>query len=461
MERTVAWTTYNKTELRKLETISKEYRAFLDAGKTERECVTGAIRLAKAAGYIDLKDALSANGRLKAGDRVYADCMGKAIMLFIVGKQPMEKGFNIIGAHIDSPRMDLKQNPLYEDSGLAYLDTHYYGGIKKYQWVTIPLAMHGVVAKKDGTLVNVVIGEDENDPVVGISDLLIHLSADQMQKKAAVAIEGEDLNVIIGGMPLKDEEKEPVKANMLKILKDKYDIEEEDFLSAEIEVVPAGRSRELGLDRSMIIGYGHDDRVCAFAQIKAMLDVKNIPEATCCCILADKEEIGSVGATGMHAKYFENTVAEIMNLTGEYTELKLRRALTNAHMLSCDVSAGFDPNFAGVFEKKNSAYLGKGVCFNKYTGARGKSGSNDANAEYMAKLRKWMDDAKVRYQTAELGKVDAGGGGTIAYICAEYGMEVIDSGVAVLSMHAPWEIISKADLYEAFKAYRAFLLKAE
>ena len=461
MERTVAWTTYNKTELRKLETISKEYRAFLDAGKTERECVTGAIRLAKAAGYIDLKDALSANGRLKAGDRVYADCMGKAIMLFIVGKQPMEKGFNIIGAHIDSPRMDLKQNPLYEDSGLAYLDTHYYGGIKKYQWVTIPLAMHGVVAKKDGTLVNVVIGEDENDPVVGISDLLIHLSADQMQKKAAVAIEGEDLNVIIGGMPLKDEEKEPVKANMLKILKDKYDIEEEDFLSAEIEVVPAGRSRELGLDRSMIIGYGHDDRVCAFAQIKAMLDVKNIPEATCCCILADKEEIGSVGATGMHAKYFENTVAEIMNLTGEYSELKLRRALTNAHMLSCDVSAGFDPNFAGVFEKKNSAFLGKGVCFNKYTGARGKSGSNDANAEYMAKLRKWMDDAKVRYQTAELGKVDAGGGGTIAYICAEYGMEVIDSGVAVLSMHAPWEIISKADLYEAFKAYRAFLLKAE
>ncbi len=461
MERTVAWTTYNKTELRKLETISKEYRAFLDAGKTERECVTGAIRLAKAAGYIDLKDALSANGRLKAGDRVYADCMGKAIMLFIVGKQPMEKGFNIIGAHIDSPRMDLKQNPLYEDSGLAYLDTHYYGGIKKYQWVTIPLAMHGVVAKKDGTLVNVVIGEDENDPVVGISDLLIHLSADQMQKKAAVAIEGEDLNVIIGGMPLKDEEKEPVKANMLKILKDKYDIEEEDFLSAEIEVVPAGRSRELGLDRSMIIGYGHDDRVCAFAQIKAMLDVKNIPEATCCCILADKEEIGSVGATGMHAKYFENTVAEIMNLTGEYSELKLRRALTNAHMLSCDVSAGFDPNFAGVFEKKNSAFLGKGVCFNKYTGARGKSGSNDANAEYMAKLRKWMDDAKVRYQTAELGKVDAGGGGTIAYICAEYGMEVIDSGVAVLSMHAPWEIISKADLYEAFKAYRAFLVKAE
>ncbi|MBQ5992460.1 MAG: aminopeptidase [Clostridia bacterium] len=461
MERTVAWNTYNKTELRKLETVSKEYRAFLDAGKTERECVTAAITLAKAAGYRDLKEVIAANGKLAAGDRVYADCMGKAIMLFIVGKRPMEKGFNIIGAHIDSPRMDLKQNPLYEDSGLAYLDTHYYGGIKKYQWVTIPLALHGVVAKKDGTVVNVVIGEDESDPVVGISDLLIHLSADQLQKKAAVAIEGEDLNVIIGGMPMKDEEKEPVKANMLKILREKYGIEEEDFLSAEIEVVPAGKCRELGLDRSMIIGYGHDDRVCAFAQIKAMLNVKNTPDATCCCILADKEEIGSVGATGMHAKYFENTVAEVMNLTGEYSELKLRRALTNAHMLSCDVSAGFDPNFAGVFEKKNSAFLGQGVCFNKYTGSRGKSGSNDANAEYMAKLRRWMEDAKVRYQTAELGKVDVGGGGTIAYICAEYGMEVIDSGVAVLSMHAPWEIISKADLYEAFKAYRAFLLKAE
>ena len=461
MERTVAWTKYNKTELRKVETVSKEYRAFLDAGKTERECVNGAIALAKAAGYRNLKDVIANNESLKAGDRVYADCMGKAIMLFIVGKEPMEKGFNIIGAHIDSPRMDLKQNPLYEDTGLAYLDTHYYGGIKKYQWVTIPLALHGVIAKKDGTLVNVVIGEDENDPVVSISDLLIHLSADQLQKKASVAIEGEELNVIIGGLPLKDEEKEPVKANMLKILKEKYDIEEDDFLSAEIEVVPAGKSRELGLDRSMILGYGHDDRVCAFAQIKAMLDVKNTPASTCCCILADKEEIGSVGATGMHAKYFENTVAEIMNLTGEYSELKLRRALTNAHMLSCDVSAGYDPNFAGVFEKKNSAFLGQGVCFNKYTGARGKSGSNDANAEYMAKLRKWMEDSKVVYQTAELGKVDAGGGGTIAYICAEYGMEVIDSGVAVLSMHAPWEIISKADLYEAFKAYKAFLLCAK
>ena len=461
MERTVAWNTYNKTDLRKLEAVAKEYRAFLDAGKTERECVTGAIARAAKAGYRDLKVVIAENGSLKPGDRVYADCMGKAIMLFIIGKKPMEQGFNIIGAHIDSPRMDLKQNPLYEDAGLAYLDTHYYGGIKKYQWVTIPLALHGVVAKKDGSLVNIVIGEDDSDPVLCISDLLIHLSSEQLQKKASEAIGGEDLNVIIGGMPLKDEEKEPVKANMLKFLKEKYDIGEEDFLSAEIEVVPAGKCRELGFDRSMLLGYGHDDRVCAFAQIQAMLDMKNTPDATCCCILADKEEIGSVGATGMHARYFENTVAEVMNLTGEYSELKLRRALNNAHMLSCDVSAGFDPNFAGVFEKKNSAFLGKGVCFNKYTGARGKSGSNDANAEYMAKLRRWMDEAKVNYQTAELGKVDAGGGGTIAYICAEYGMEVIDSGVAVLSMHAPWEIISKADLYEAFKAYRAFLVKAE
>ncbi len=461
MERTVAWTKYNKTELRKLETVAKEYRAFLDDGKTERECVNGTIERAKAEGYRDLKALIAHGEALKAGDRVYADCMGKAIMLFIIGKKPMENGFNIIGAHIDSPRMDLKQNPLYEDTGIAYLDTHYYGGIKKYQWVTLPLALHGVVAKKDGTIVNVVIGEEDGDPVFCISDLLIHLSADQLQKKAATVIEGEELNVIIGGIPLKDEEKEPVKANVLAILKEKYAIEEEDFLSAEIEVVPAGKCRELGLDRSMLLGYGHDDRVCAFAQIKAMLDMKNTPDYTCCCILADKEEIGSVGATGMHAKYFENAVAEVMNLTGEYSELKLRRALTNARMLSCDVSAGYDPNFAGVFEKKNSAFLGQGVCFNKYTGSRGKSGSNDANAEYMARLRKWMEDSKVRYQTAELGKVDVGGGGTIAYICAEYGMEVIDSGVAVLSMHAPWEIISKADLYEAFKAYRAFLVNAE
>ncbi len=455
------WNTYTTAEKKRAHALADDYRNFISKCKTERESVSETIRMAKAAGYIELSEAIRKKKKLKTGDKVYAVGMKKTVALFQIGERPCEDGLAILGAHIDTCKLDLKQNPLYEEGNMAYLDTHYYGGIKKYQWVTIPLALHGVVAKKDGTIVNVLIGEDDNDPVFGISDLLIHLSAEQLQKKAAEAIGGEELNVIIGGLPLKDEEKEPVKANMLKILKEKYDIEEEDFLSAEIEVVPAGKSRELGLDRSMILGYGHDDRVCAFAQIKAMLDIKTTPDATCCCILADKEEIGSVGATGMHAKYFENTIAEIMNLTGEYSELKLRRALTNSHMLSCDVIAGFDPNFAGVFEKKNSAFLGMGVCFNKYTGARGKSGSNDANAEYMAKLRKWMDDGKVRYQTAELGKVDAGGGGTIAYICAEYGMEVIDSGVAVLSMHAPWEIISKADLYEAFKAYRAFLLKAE
>ena len=419
MERVNAWTTYKKREEKKVMDLGKAYRAFLDRGKTERECVRETIRLAEKAGYVDLDKVET----LQAGDRVYVNTMNKAIQLYIIGAEPLEKGFNIVGAHIDSPRMDLKQNPLYEDSDIAYLDTHYYGGIKKYQWVTLPLALHGVVAKKDGTVVDVVIGEDEEDPVVGISDLLIHLSATQMDKKASVVIEGEALDVIVGGKPLKDAEKEPVKTAILAILKEKYGMAEEDFLSAEIEVVPAGKSRD-------------------------------------CCILADKEEIGSVGATGMRARYFENAVAEIMDKLGEYSELKLRRALTRSRMLSCDVSAGFDPSYAGMFEKKNAAYLGRGVCFNKYTGSRGKGGSNDANAEYLGKLRAIMDDNKVCFQTAELGKVDQGGGGTIAYICALYGMDVVDSGVAVLSMHAPWEIISKADLYEAAKAYHAFLLNA-
>lgn len=461
MEREIAWNAYSEEDLKELEQVSADYKAYLDAGKTERECVAEAIRRAEKAGFSDMKKIIAGGGQLKPGDRVYSDCMGKALMLFVIGAEPVENGFNIIGAHVDSPRMDLKQNPLYEDTGIAYLDTHYYGGIKKYQWVTIPLALHGVIVKKDGGQIPVVIGEAEDDPVVCVSDLLVHLAGEQLQKKGATVIEGEELNVIVGGIPLKDEEKDPVKANILKILQEKYGVEEEDFLSAEIEVVPAGKAKDLGLDRSMIIGYGHDDRVCAYAQIRSILSVEGIPEKTCCCILADKEEIGSVGATGMNARYFENNVAELMNLLGEYSELKLRRALANARMLSCDVSAGYDPNFAGVFERKNSAYLGKGVCFNKYTGSRGKGGSNDANAEYMAKLRALMDDAGVKYQTAELGKVDAGGGGTIAYICAKYGMEVIDSGVAVLSMHAPWEIISKADLFEAYKAYRAFLLNAK
>ena len=456
MERKNAWKTYDEAQLDALEALSKRYRAFLDAGKTERECVKEAVKQAKAMGFWNMRRAASA----KPGDRLYLNWMGKALMLFVVGKAPLTEGINIVGAHIDSPRMDVKQNPLYEEDDIAYLDTHYYGGIKKYQWVTLPLALHGVVAKKDGTVIDICIGEDDDDPVVGVSDLLIHLAGDQMGKKASVVIEGEQLNVIVGGRPLKDadeKEKEPVKAAILNILKEKYDFEEEDFLSAEIEVVPAGRSRDFGLDRSMIIGYGHDDRVCAYASLEALFNQSEVPEHTCVCLLSDKEEIGSVGATGMQARYFENAMAELMNLTGDYSELKLRRALAACRMLSCDVSAGFDPNFASCFETKNAAYLGRGVCFNKFTGARGKSGSNDANAEFIGRLRGVMDDAGVNFQTAELGKVDVGGGGTIAYICALYGMEVIDSGVAVLSMHAPWEIISKADLYEAVRAYAAFM----
>ncbi|MBQ9188086.1 MAG: aminopeptidase [Clostridia bacterium] len=456
MERVNAWTTYSAETEAEVMALGSAYREYLDQSKTERECAAETIRRAEAAGYVNLNDA----GALKPGDKVYVNTMGKAVQLYVIGREPMEKGINIIGAHIDSPRMDLKQNPLDEDTDLAYLDTHYSGGIKKYQWVTLPLALHGVVAKKDGTVVPVVIGEDENDPVVGISDLLIHLSQQQMEKKGSTVVEGEDLDVIVGGKPLAGAEKEPVKAAILAILKEKYDMDEEDFLSAEIEVVPAGKSRDFGLDRSMVLGYGHDDRVCAFAEVEAMLKLTDIPAYTCCCLLADKEEIGSVGATGMQAHYFENAVAELMDRTGEYSELKLRRALANSRMLSCDVSAGYDPMYASVFEKKNAAYLGRGVCFNKYTGSRGKSGSNDANAEYMGRLRAIMDDNKVNFQTAELGRIDVGGGGTIAYICALYGMNVIDSGVPVLSMHAPWEIISKADLYEAVKAYYAFLLNA-
>ncbi len=460
MERKNAWATYDESQRAEVFALGDRYRAFLDAGKTERECVREAIAMAKARGYRSLADVIAAGGAVKPGDRLYSDMMGKAIMLFIIGAQPLVKGLNIVGAHVDSPRMDVKQNPLYEDTDLAYLDTHYYGGIKKYQWVTLPLALHGVVAKKDGTVVDVVIGEDENDPVVGISDLLIHLSAEQMQKKAAEVISGEALDLIVAGEPLKDEEKDAVKAHVLAILKEKYGIEEEDFLSAEIEVVPAGKPRDFGLDRSMVLGYGHDDRVCAFAAMEALFSIEGTPETTCCCLFADKEEIGSVGATGMQAHYFENAVAEILGAQGLYDGLTLRRALAASRMLSCDVSAGFDPSYAQAFEKKNAAYLGRGVCFNKFTGARGKSGSNDANAEFIAKLRGIMDDASVSFQTAELGKVDVGGGGTIAYICALYCMNVIDSGVPVLSMHAPWEIISKADLFEAVKAYAAFMKNA-
>ncbi|MDY2834452.1 MAG: aminopeptidase [Candidatus Aphodomonas sp.] len=458
MERRNAWETYDEKQIGQLEAVCRRYRAYLDAGKTERECAAETIRLAKEAGYRSLSEAIEMGEKLKPSDKLYCDQMGKSVLLFVLGNEKLEKGMNIIGAHIDSPRMDIKQNPLYEDTDLAYLDTHYYGGIKKYQWVTLPLALHGVVAKKDGTVVHIVVGEKDDDPVFAVSDLLIHLAQDQMQKKASVVIEGEELNLLVGGKPVAGEEKDKVKAGVLAFLKEAYDIEEEDFLSAELEVVPAGRCRELGFDRSMLLGYGHDDRVCAFAQVEAMLGLEGVPERTSCCILADKEEIGSVGATGMQSRFFENSLAELMALCGEEGDLKLRRALKNSRMLSCDVSAGFDPNFASVFEKKNAAFLGRGVCFNKFTGARGKSGSNDANAEFLGRLRRTMDDAGVNFQTAELGKVDVGGGGTIAYICALYGMDVIDSGVPVLSMHAPWEIVNKADVYEAAKAYKAFLV---
>ena len=461
MEREVAWNHYSEEEKKKVFEFAEEYRKFISACKTERECVRTFVERAEAAGYLDIKKVIAEEIKLESGARVYADNNGKALAMFIVGKKPMEEGMRILGAHVDSPRMDLKQNPFYEDTGLAMLDTHYYGGVKKYQWVTLPLALHGVVAKKDGSVVEVNIRDKPGDPVFGVSDLLIHLAGEQMEKKAAKVIEGENLDLLIGSIPLAGEEKEnakdTVKENILGILKEEYGIEEEDFLSAEIEVVPAGEARDYGFDRSMIMGYGHDDRVCAYPSFEAMLAKNETPEYTSVCLLVDKEEIGSVGATGMQSRFFENMTAEVMAAAGQYTELALRRALQNSHVLSSDVSAAFDPNYPSVMDKKNAAYFGKGMVFNKYTGSRGKSGSNDASAEYVGKLRAVMDDGNVFYQTAELGKVDQGGGGTIAYILANYGMQVIDSGVAVLNMHAPWEIISKADLYEAYKGYVAFL----
>ena len=470
MERKNAWETYDEKSLKKLEKLNAEYREFLDNGKTERECVDTIVNMIEAEGYRELESLIKEGKTVEKGDKVYSVCMNKAVVMFHIGKEPLVNGMNILGAHIDSPRLDVKQNPLFEDldKKFALLDTHYYGGVKKYQWVTIPLAIHGVVAKKDGTVVEVNIGEEEDDPVFFISDLLIHLAGEQLEKKAAKVIEGEALDLIVGSRPivLSEEEKETdegkakakeaIKAGVLDILKETYDFEEDDFLSAELEIVPAGKAREAGFDRSMILGYGQDDRVCAFTSVKAMLDVKKT-DRTVCCLLVDKEEIGSVGATGMQSRFFENAVAELMNLTGEYSELNVRRALANSCMLSSDVSAAFDPSYRSCFEMKNTAFMGYGMVFNKYTGARGKSGSNDANAEYMAQLRRIFDEKGIIYQTAELGKVDVGGGGTIAYICALYGMNVIDSGVAVLNMHAPWEATSKADVYETYRGYKAFV----
>lgn len=455
-----AWDKYSEEQLKDVFALSERYRNFMSKAKSERECVDIFIDLAKKSGYKDLNEVIKNGETLKAGDKVYSNNMGKNLAMFLIGDEPLEKGLKILGAHVDSPRIDLKQNPLYEDNDLALFKTHYYGGIKKYQWVNVPLAIHGVVVKKDGTVVNVVIGEDDNDPVIGISDLLIHLSATQLAKKASEVIEGEDLNVLIGSMPIKDKEaKERVKGNILILLNEKYGIDENDFVSAELELVPAGKARDYGLDRSMIMAYGQDDRVCAYTSFEALLKIEKT-DKTCIALFVDKEEIGSVGATGMHSRFFENTVAEIMDRCNEYSELKLRRCLTNSKMLSSDVSAAFDPNFPSVMEKKNAAFLGKGIVFNKYTGARGKSGCNDANAEYMAEIRGIMDKHEVAWQTAELGKVDQGGGGTIAYILAQYNMQVIDCGVALLNMHAPWEIASKADIYETMKGYYAFLLEA-
>ncbi len=456
-----AWEKYTETQLEEVDALSKAYRAFLNHGKTERECVKQIVERAKEAGYKELSELIKEGKTCKPGDKVYAVNMEKAVILFQVGSEPLENGMNILGAHIDSPRLDVKQNPLYEDGDFAFLDTHYYGGIKKYQWVTIPLAIHGVVVKKNGEKVVINIGEKEDDPVFFISDLLVHLAAEQLEKKASKVIEGEALDIIIGNRPLQDvkddEKKEKVQAFTLKLLKEQYGIEEKDFLSAELEIVPAGEAREAGLDRSMVLGYGQDDRVCAFSSLEAILEVQDL-KRTGCCILVDKEEIGSVGATGMQSRFFENAVAELLALTtGAYNDLILRRCLANSRMLSSDVSSAFDPTYAASFDKKNVAYLGHGMVFNKFTGARGKSGSNDANAEYLGFIRKVMDDAGVTFQTAELGKVDLGGGGTIAYILSLYGMNVIDCGVPVLNMHAPHEATSKADLYEAKCGYKAFL----
>lgn len=458
MKRTITWNGYTGKQLSEMEKVSQNYRKFLDNGKTERECITVSIKMAEEAGYRSLDDYKKGKEKLKAGDKVYVTAMGKTLALFHIGEKSLEDGMHILGAHVDSPRLDIKQNPLYEEEGLAYLDTHYYGGIKKYQWVTLPLAIHGVVVKTDGTSVNITIGEKEEDPVFCVTDLLIHLASEQMEKKANKVIEGEALDILFGSKPIKGEEKDAVRKGILKILKDSYGIEEEDFQSAELEVVPAGKARQAGLDASMIMAYGQDDRVCAYASLAAMLDlnIENLKK-TACCLLVDKEEIGSVGATGMRSRFFENAVAEIMDQTGDYSELLLRRCLSNSQMLSSDVSAAFDPNYASAFEKRNSAYLGKGIVFNKYVGSKGKSGSNDCNAEYFGKIRNIMEKNKVTYQTAEIGKVDVGGGGTIAYILSLYGMEVVDCGVAVLSMHAPWEVTSKADVYEAKRGYSAFL----
>lgn len=454
-----AWIKYDESGMEEIFNFCNGYKEYTSVCKTERESVLTAIDMIEAMGYRDLAEIIENGETLKTGDKVYSNNKDKTLVAFLIGKNPIKDGMRIVGSHVDSPRLDLKQNPLYEDGELALMETHYYGGIKKYQWVATPLALHGVVIKRDGTKIDVVIGEDDNDPVIGVSDLLVHLAGEQMQKKANEVIAGEDLNILVGNIPAIGEEKDAVKKNILNLLKEKYDFEEEDFMSAEIEVVPAGKSRDYGLDKSMVMAYGQDDRVCAYTSIMALLELDEV-EYTSAVLLVDKEEVGSQGSTGMHSKFFENIVAELMDRAGEYSELNLRRGLSNSKMLSADVSVAYDPNYPGVSEKRNTAYFGRGLVFSKYTGSRGKSGCNDANPEFMAWLRNIMDSENVSYQTAELGKVDQGGGGTIAYILAKYNMEVIDCGVALHNMHAPWEVASKVDIYETMKGYRTFL-KAE
>lgn len=464
MEKKVLWSQYTPEQNEEMTSVCRRYMDCLDEGKTERESARLTIRMAEEAGYRNLKDLMESDESLSTGDKVYYMYNEKLLILYHIGEDSMEKGMNILGAHIDSPRMDVKQNPLYEQGGFAYLDTHYYGGIKKYQWVTLPLAIHGVVIREDGSKIDISIGEKETDPVFTVSDLLIHLSREQLTKTGAKVIEGESLDVLIGSIPgsesdseeEKQDKKDTITANICRILEEEYGFEEEDFISAELEVVPAGRCRELGFDRSMIIGYGQDDRICAFTSLMAMLD-EETPKRTACCILVDKEEIGSVGASGMHSRIFENTTAEVLHLMGYTDNIAVRRTLQNSKMLSSDVSAGYDPLYASVFETKNAAYLGKGPVFNKFTGSGGKGNSSDANPEYIAEIRRVLGQNQVQFQTAEMGKVDAGGGGTIAYIMANYGMEVIDCGVAILCMHSPWEVSSKADVYETYRCYRAFI----
>ena len=435
---------------------SKGYMNFLDNGKTERTSAREIVKIARENGYISLDEAIN-KGKINPGDKIYAINKDKSVALFVIGKKTLENGMRIVGGHIDSPRLDLKPNPLYEEDNLGFLKTHYYGGIKKYQWATIPLSIHGIVILSSGQKVDICIGEDESDPVFCVTDLLPHLASDQMQKKLSDGILGEKLNLLVGNIPLEDEDKHPVKQNILKLLNEKYNMIEEDFISAEIEIVPSGKARDLGFDRSMVLAYGHDDRVCSYAAVKALMDIEN-PTYCAVALCVDKEEVGSQGNTGMQSRFFENTVAELIELENNYSELKVRRAMANTKVLSADVAAGYDPNYAEVYEKRNSAIVGNGIVLSKYTGSRGKGGCNDANAEFMAEVRNIFNNADVVWQSAELGKVDQGGGGTIAYILANYGAEVIDCGVGVLSMHAPYEVVSKVDIYQMYKGYKAFFI---